>query len=217
MIKGFIFDMDGVIIDNHTFHYEAWFKLCEEMGHPITEDFYRDHFNGKKSEDILRMLDPSLSEKQMQGLMDKKEAMYRDNYGSAQTPAPGLIHFLDDLKSQNMKIALGTSAPVPNVLFTIDGLNLRHYFDIIIDGSMVKKGKPDPEVYSKCIQGLNLLPHECVVFEDAPAGLVSAKAAGAYRVGVVTSHAQEDLKDAEVFINDFEGLISNSVQNWFRD
>ena len=215
-IKGFVFDMDGVIIDNHTFHYDAWFKLCEEIGHPITEDFYRDHFNGKKSEDILKMLDPTYTHEQIIKFMDQKESLYRKTYGPFQKTILGLLDFFEDLKKNNYKIALGTSAPVPNVLFTIDGLNLRSYFDVIVDGSMVSQGKPNPEVYQKCIQGLGLNPSECVVFEDAPAGLKAAKAAGARRVGVITSHKKEELMDGEEFIYNFESLSSAKIQDWFN-
>ncbi len=215
MIKGFIFDMDGVIIDNHSFHYSAWFKLCEEIGHPITEDYYRDHFNGKKSEDILRMLDSSYTEDDIQRLMDQKESLYRKTYGPHQVTAPGLLEFLSLLKSAGYKMALGTSAPVPNVLFTIDGLQLRSYFDLIIDGSMVKKGKPDPEVYLKCIEGLGLEASECVVFEDAPAGLLSARQAKARRVGVINSNQKEEFPEAEQSIFNFENLTADIVQDWF--
>ena len=216
MIRGFIFDMDGVIIDNHIYHYQAWFQLCEQIGHPITEDYYRDHFNGKKSEDILRMLDPNLTEDDVQKLMNQKEELYRKNYGPFQKSARGLINFIQGLKANNYKLAIGTSAPVENVLFTIDGLKLRHYFDVMIDGSMVSLGKPNPEVYQKCIEGLNLRPEECVVFEDAPSGLVAAKSAGAHRIGVVTSHKKEELVQAERFIDDFEGLDAETIQGWFK-
>lgn len=208
--------MDGVIIDNHTYHYDAWFKLCEEIGHPITEDYYRDHFNGKKSEDILKMLDPNYSPKKIQELLEKKESLYRKTYGPHQVTAPGFLDFLKSLKQEGYLIAVGTSAPVPNVTFTIDGLTLRPYFDLIIDGSMVTKGKPDPEVYTKCIQGLGLTPKECVVFEDAPAGLVSARAAGARRVGVITSHKKEELGEAEEYIYNFKDLTSEKVNSWFK-
>lgn len=116
----------------------------------------------------------------------------------------GLLDFLDFAKSKRFKIALGTSAPTSNVDFTLDLLNLRKYFDVIVDGKDVQRGKPDPEVYLLCAAKLGLEAKNCVVFEDSLAGLESGIRAGCKVVGVATSHKSWELENkTDTIIHDF--------------
>ena len=116
----------------------------------------------------------------------------------------GLVDFLDYLQSQKILLALGTSAPTSNVDFTLDKLNLRRYFEVIVDGTHVQRGKPDPQVYQLCAMKMGLSPEECVVFEDSLSGLESGERAGCKIVGVSTSHKFSELKEkTDLIIHDF--------------
>lgn len=203
-IEGIIFDMDGVIVDNHRFHFRAWMEFASKYKFELNDEIYRNDFNGKTNADLFRMIFGKITEEEILAYSLEKEVNYQKLYASEIKPHTGLVEFLKDLKSKNYRIALGTSAPTTNVDFTMNALRIRNYFDVIIDGSQVSKGKPDPEVYLKCAKSLGLHPNHCVVFEDSLAGLLSGKNAGCSIIGVATSHTREELlPTVQNIINDF--------------
>ncbi len=209
-IKGAIFDMDGVVVDNHRYHFQAWMEFAQKHKFELNDQIYRDKFNGKTNADLFQMIFGKITPEQEQKLALEKESLYQKLYEPHMTALKGLYQFLDNLKRQRIKVALGTSAPPMNVGFVIDKLKIRANFDVIIDGSMVKKGKPDPEVYSTCCNHLGLAPYECVVFEDSLAGLESGKRAGCEIVGVATSHKPWELRShTDDIILDFTDKIKH--------
>lgn len=203
-LKGFIFDMDGVVVDNHKYHFKAWMEFSQKHKFPLNEQIYRDKFNGKTNKDLFQMIFGDISQDQIDAYAQEKESNYQKLYEAEMKPLKGLIDFLDFLTSHKYKVALGTSAPTSNVDFTLDKLFLRKYFHTIVDGPQVSKGKPDPQVYLMCAAKLGLDPKNCVVFEDSLAGLESGKNAGCKIVGVATSHEAYELKPVtEDIIFDF--------------
>jgi beta-phosphoglucomutase len=193
-IKGFIFDMDGVVVDNHHYHFKAWMEFAKKYKFELNDKIYRETYNGKTNTDLFRMIFGDISQDQINSYSMEKESNYKKLYEKEMKPHKGLIDFLDYLKFNRYKIALGTSAPTSNVDFTLDTLFLRKYFEVIVDGPQVTHGKPDPEVYVRCATLLDLAPKNCVVFEDSLAGLESGKRAGCKIVGVATSHEAFELK-----------------------
>lgn len=203
-MKAVIFDMDGVVVDNHKFHYEAWKAFADKYNFELNPTIYRDRFNGKTNTDLFQMIFGSITPEEMKSYADEKEGMYQELYLPHMKAHTGLIDFLDYLETHKIKIALGTSAPTSNVDFTLDTLKLRKYFDVIVDGFQVKKGKPDPEIYQLCAMKLGEEPKNCVVFEDSLAGLESGERAGCKIVGVATSHQAFELKShTDLIIHDF--------------
>jgi beta-phosphoglucomutase len=204
MFKGAIFDMDGVVVDNHQYHFKAWMAFSQKYKFQLNADIYRDKFNGKTNADLFKMIFGDISLDVAKQYADEKEGMYQKLYAEHMKAHTGLIDFLEHLKKQRIKIALGTSAPTQNVDFTLDALRLRHYFEVIVDGPQVEKGKPDPQVYQLCAMKLGLDPKFCVVFEDSLAGLESGERAGCKIVGVATSHHAYELKvKTDLIIHDF--------------
>ncbi len=203
-MKGIIFDMDGVVVDNHSYHFKAWMAFAEKYKFPLNEDIYRDHYNGKTNADLFKMIFGSISEEEIKSYSNEKEDLYQELYKPHMKPHRGLVEFLKIGQERGLKVALGTSAPTRNVDFVLDQLNLRSYFDVIVDGSHVERGKPDPQVYLLCVKNLGLISEDCVVFEDSLAGLESAIRAGCRAIGVATSHRSEELmvKTTEI-IHDF--------------
>lgn len=203
-LKGFIFDMDGVVVDNHSFHFKAWMDFAKKYNFQLNDEIYRDKFNGKTNADLFKMIFGDISSEQIEKYSFEKESQYRSIYESEMKPLKGLVDFLDFLVAHRYKIALGTSAPTANVDFTLDKLFLRKYFSTIVDGPQVNKGKPDPEVYLKCAMKLDLDPKDCVVFEDSLAGLESGQKAGCKILGVATSHKAFELHAfTNLVIHDF--------------
>lgn len=194
-LKGFIFDMDGVVVDNHQYHFKAWMDFAAKYKFPLNEQIYREKFNGKTNADLFPMIfGADISQAQMQAYATEKEDQYKKLYEKDMKPLKGIVDFLEFLNAQGFKVALGTSAPPSNVDFVLDKLFLRKFFHTIVDGTMVLNGKPDPEVYIKCATKLDLDPKYCVVFEDSLAGLESGSRAGCKVVGVATSHEAVELK-----------------------
>lgn len=203
-MKGAIFDMDGVVVDNHQFHFKAWMAFADKYNFELNSQIYRDKFNGKTNADLFYMIFGSVTPGQMKKYADEKEGMYQKLYYEHMKAHTGIVDFLEHLKKHKIKIALGTSAPTSNVDFTLDNLKLRKYFEIIVDGSQVEKGKPDPQVYQLCCLKLGLEPKDCVVFEDSLAGLDSGERAGCKIVAVATSHEAHELRPkTDLIIHDF--------------
>lgn len=205
---GFIFDMDGVIVDNHHYHFKSWQMFFERYGKSIDEDDYKRNINGRTMKAIIHGVFPeqALTAEQAIAYGREKEEIYRDIYKEALALTPGFGDFLELVKRNNIPMVVGTSAPVENVDFTLDGLQIRHYFHDILDDRAVSKGKPDPEVYLKCAAAMNLPNAKCVVFEDALAGIAAGKNAGSPVVGLATTHRADELENADLVIPDFTNL-----------
>lgn len=210
---GLIFDMDGVLIENHEYHYKAWQKTASKYGTDFDEAFYREHMNGRTLAKLMDVVFPgnNFTKEQSNAIGQEKEAVYRELYGSYRKPASGLITFLEAAKSLGIPMAVGTSAPVENVTFTLDDLDLRKYFVGVVDASMVSHGKPDPEVYLKCAAMLQRNPSKCIVFEDAVSGIEAGKRAGAKVIGLATSHERHEL-DADLVFDTFETITIDHVK-----
>lgn len=210
-----LFDMDGVLVDNIDFHVNAWLQFAQHHDRPLTKDQYLEHINGHVSADAMAyVFQRPISPGELIVLTEEKEAIYRELYRPHLQPAAGLLDFLGALKKQHVKLAVGTSAPMSNVHFTLDGLPLRPYFDAVVDASMVKHGKPDPEIYLLAAEHVGIPPAQCIVFEDAFAGIEAGLRAGMKVVAVATTHTREELKDqgAALIVDDFVGLTVDAIR-----
>lgn len=204
MIKGVIFDMDGVLVDNRDVHVEAFQAWCVKHNISLAKDFLVGFF-GMGNEDIFRQVlnDPELPLDVIKRYSAEKEAIYRDMFAATIKPTPGLIAVLEELKAAGIKIAVGSSGMRHNVEFVLRACGIEHYFDAIADGDMITHAKPDPEVFLLAASLLGLKPEECFVFEDSYAGIEAARAAG-MRVGVLaTTFARDTHTDFDFLIDDF--------------
>ncbi len=207
MLKGVIFDMDGVLVDNMTVHMDAFTEIARRYGVDLDIEATLG-MAGKGNDEIFEALFPAEIVKKVgpQTLGVEKEAIYREIYAPKLAPVPGLIEFLAALKSAGIKIAVGTSAPQANMDFVFDGLGIRQYFDVIVNADMVTRCKPDPEIYQVAVAKLGLQPDECLVFEDAPAGIQAARAAGIKVVTLTTTLSKSILEQTHgvaMIISDF--------------
>jgi beta-phosphoglucomutase len=153
------------------------------------------YVSGKHNRDIVAHLFPNqaLTSEEVVRLSNEKETLFRELYSSVITPVPGIVAFLQALKDAGIRTAVATSAPVENLDFVMDALNIRHYFDALLNESMVKHPKPDPEIYQKAMAMLGVEPADSVIFEDSMTGIQAAKASGASVVGVATTQSPDEL------------------------
>jgi beta-phosphoglucomutase len=200
--RGVIFDMDGVIVDNQDYHHEAWMKFCMKYGVTVEGDVSR--YFGMTNTDILTNIFPDkLSDTQLYEYSGEKEKLYRGLYQGNIEMAEGLERVLKSLLDKDMKLGIATSAPSANVDFVLGNTNLHIYFDVVVDSSMVSKGKPDPEIYLLAAEEMGLLPAQCIVVEDSIAGVKAGKAAGMKVIAITTTSAREKLGDADKIIDHF--------------
>lgn len=122
-----------------------------------------------------------------------------------------MLNFLDELQRKEIKAAVGTSAPVENLDFIMDSLDLRHYFDAFLHSAHVSKGKPEPEIYLKAANELGVEPDSCVVFEDSVAGVKAGLNAGMKVVAVATTHTPDEFSGAHLVIKDFEEISVQKI------
>lgn len=210
MIRGAIFDMDGVLLDNVDFHLEAFRKLGEEEGHPITREDVYGVF-GRKNDDMLRvLLDRELTPEEANRLGRRKEAIYRELIRPTlrEHVVPGLESFLAALRAASVSMAIATSGPPENVGLVLDDLGFRPFFQAVVTGEEVTRGKPAPDAFLLAARKLGIPPEHCVVFEDSVSGVKAALAAGCACVALTTTHSAEQLKllGPDLIVRDFREL-----------
>jgi beta-phosphoglucomutase len=216
-IKACLFDLDGVIVDTARYHYIAWKQIADELGFYFSEDD-NERLKGvsrMQSLDILLEVGKiELDERSKFLLTEKKNGIYVD-YVSRMTEAeilPGVTDFLDQLKSNQIRIALGSASK--NAPMILERINLEEMFDAIIDGNKVSNAKPDPEVFLKGAFELGVKPEECLVFEDAQAGIEAAQNAWMFTIGV---GLEENLKGADHIIPGFLEMNIEKLRSWYSD
>ena len=185
--KACIFDLDGVIVDTAKYHFLAWKRLADDLGISFTEKD-NERLKGVSRmaslEIILEIGKRKLPDSKKEELAALKNKWYVD-YISRMTPdeiLPGTMKFINTLKRAKIKIGLGSASK--NTPMILDRVGINGIFDAVADGNIVHKAKPDPEVFLKAASMLGAEPSECVVFEDAVAGIEAALNAGMLCVGI---------------------------------
>ncbi len=202
-----IFDLDGTLVDNNAFHLKSWKQYIKNLGKEISEDEYNANINGRTNNDAAEYLfgkKMTREEALVYGL--EKEAVYREMYAPFIKPVDGLLDFLKILKQLNVPMAIATSGIQVNIDFMFDHIPIREYFAVVVNSAHINKGKPDPEIYLKAAELLEVTPESCLVFEDAVVGIDSAKAAGMRVVAISTTHREEELQLADLVVRDFNEL-----------
>lgn len=209
--KAFLFDLDGVIVDTAVFHYQAWRRMANSLGFDISEHF-NESLKGVSRMDSLNLIlaqgGVTLSEEQKLALATQKNEWYLELV-SQMTPGdilPGVTDFFVQVKAAGLKTALGSVSK--NAKLILERIGMLDDFDAIIDGTKIERGKPDPEVFLKGAEELGLQPADCVVFEDAVAGIEAARRAGMRTVGIGTP---EILTEADLVVPDLRGLAVNEA------
>ncbi|WP_254168809.1 HAD family hydrolase [Chryseosolibacter histidini] len=203
---GFIFDMDGVIIDSNPFHKISLKQFCKKYGYDLTEEQLREKIYGRTNKDWIVNVFGPLDEQKLRAYADEKEALFREIYKNDIKPVDGLVAFLQKLEALGLPRAIATSAPRANVDFTLSKTGTGKYFPVILDESFVSKGKPDPEIYLRTAAALKFEPANCIVFEDSLSGVKAGKSAGCKVVGITTTHTREELHETDLVIDDFTNL-----------
>ena len=207
--RAFIFDMDGTLVDNMRFHTEAWGKMLAENGVEMNAHDFMVKTAGKTNREILPTVFGDISDERIVELGERKETLYHDLFLPERKPVDGAIRFLEKAKNLGIKMAVATAAPVANMEFILDGLDLRQFFQAVTTAADIKNGKPDPEIFLKSAEKLNVEPENCLVFEDAIGGFEAANRAKMKSIGIATVNSIEEILKLDSVVeahNDFVHL-----------
>ncbi|MCX5786906.1 MAG: beta-phosphoglucomutase family hydrolase [Elusimicrobia bacterium] len=210
--RAFLFDLDGVVVDNMKVHAESWRRFLARRGIRIDLEDFHERTAGIPAREVLaHYLGRRLGRAEVGALVAAKEALYRKLYRPAMHPLPGLTRFLRAARSLGIRLGLGSGATEDNVAFVLDGLKLREYFDSIVCATDVRRGKPHPDTFLRLAKKLGVRPSRCIVFEDALLGEEAARRARMRVVAVTTSHPARAFKQPLKAVHDFRRLDPASL------
>lgn len=215
--KAFIFDLDGVIVDTAKYHYLAWKKLANDLGFEFTKE-QNEMFKGVSRKRCLEILLDIGKVQASQGQFDKwmvekniDYLKYIDKMDESEI-LPDVTKILDFLKKYNQPIALGSASK--NARPILEKVGLLSYFDAIVDGNNVTKAKPNPEVFLLAAKQLEVKPNDCLVFEDAVAGIQAANNANMTSIGI---GSDEFLHEANHVFNDFTEIKNEFLMEFIKN
>ena len=216
-INGLIFDLDGVIADTAHLHYRAWCQIASRWGFHLSEEQNEELKGVSRSDSIKKITHwagKDFSQKELNDFAIEKNSYYL-KYCESIGPEdllPGVLDFIKESSRAGLKLAVGSASRNANII--LNKLGILNLFKIVVDGNMVENSKPHPEVFLKSAAALNILPEECVVFEDSQVGIQAAVNAKMFAVGIGTTH----LLNCDARIQTFEKFnlieLSNQLKNY---
>lgn len=216
MEYGFIFDMDGVVIDSNPYHKIAWGKFLKGKGIPCDEQFFDNVLSGRTGPTSLKIIfGDQLPDTLLEEYLSEVDENYQNILRRSEDvkPIAGLYEFLESIRANGHRLGLATSAPPLNIELGLEKLKLEGVFEVVIGKVDVVNGKPHPEVYLTTVERLGLPLERCIVFEDSKAGIQSALSAGMPVVGIASGHSKEDLlkEGVSLAVDDFRDLSLEQV------
>jgi beta-phosphoglucomutase family hydrolase len=208
-----IWDMDGIIADTALFHFLAWQKAAQDRGISFTEDDFRDTFGKRNPEIIAEKFGKDIPPQEVDGIAQRKEELFRRIAAQSIKPFPGVLNLMLSLRSAGWKMALVSSTPAENIKLILRSLEINSLFDTIVSDKDVLRGKPDPEGFLLAAERLGVTPSNCVVIEDAIAGVKAAKNAGMKCIAVTNTHPADRLKEADLVVDSLELATVSTVES----
>lgn len=214
-LEACLFDLDGVLVDTAKYHYLAWKQLANTLGLDFTEKENEQLKGISRVESLRKILNwagMEMPQEKQDELASLKNGWYVEMIsGMTQNEVlPGALKLLDELKKSQIKIGLGSASK--NAKLILDNTGLKPYFDALVDGNIVSKSKPDPEVFLRGAELLGVSPEYCVVFEDASAGVEAAIKGNMKAIGIGN---EEELGEAQLVVEDLTAIDLRTIQNLF--
>ena len=200
-----LWDMDGVLVDTGDFHFSAWKQTFEELGVAFDQEDFKATF-GMNNAGILEWLYGRKPEpEEVAQVSEKKESLFRELIKGKAEPLPGVLAWLQQFQTWGIKQAITSSAPPKNIEVLVAELKIENYFDAIISGFDLP-GKPNPDVFLKAANAIQVRPEKCVVIEDAIAGVEGAKRAGMKCIAVTTTNPASKLAKADFIVDRLKNM-----------
>lgn len=202
-IPAVLWDVDGVLINSRPFHLQAWRRLCRDLGIPYDDAYFRGTF-GLRNDAILAPLLPGRSQAELLQLGQRKEAHLRALAAGRLQPLPGVVPLVRDLHRAGHSQAIVSSTAHENIDLVLGELEIQGCFQAIVGEEDVSRGKPDPQIMLTAAERLRVPPADCVVIEDAPAGVEAAASAGMRAIAVTTTRTADELSRADLVVDSLE-------------
>jgi beta-phosphoglucomutase family hydrolase len=211
-IRAVIWDMDGVIADSGPYHLAAWQETFGRRGVKFTAGDFKHSF-GLRNDNIIRnTLGKNISQAEVDAIAGEKEATFRHLAGGRIKPLPGALELIRALKKEGLMMAIASSTPAENIELVTSTLGIADCFQVIVNGHDVTEGKPDPQVFLLAAQRLGVNPANCLVIEDAVAGVAAAKRAGMYCLAVTSTHPRQKLRGADLIVDTLEKVTIEDIK-----
>ena len=211
-IRAVIWDMDGVIADTAPYHFSAWHEVFRKRGVNFSKEAFRHKF-GQRNDTIIRnTLGEKISQAEIDVIASDKEENYRQRVRRKLKPLPGAIELIMSLRERGFRVALASSAPIENIQLVTKGLGVDDCFHSIISGKDVTEGKPSPQAFLLAAEKLGVEPKNCIVIEDAVAGVTAAKRAGMYCLAITNTHPRASLAEADLIVDTLEAVSVNDLE-----
>ncbi len=213
MLKGALFDLDGVLVETEHFQWQGWVEVLKPYNISLSkEEYYK--YAGKRGDitdaELIKDFDLNIEKGSL--IKPKEKILIKWFAEKPLKLMPYAWEALEFFVKNNLKVGLASGGPKDEVMLKLERLNLLQFFEIIVSGTDIEKGKPDPETYLVALEKLGLNPEDCVVFEDTQYGLESAKSAGAICCAIPNEFSQQqDFSKADVVSPSLEGSIG-----WIR-
>lgn len=194
-LQALLFDLDGTLTETNPLHYRAWELVLADLGLALTPALYDRMISGRTNAQIVADLLPDRSVAEGAAVSDRKEALFRELAPTIE-PVVGLMPLLGAIERWGLHTAVVTNAPGANAAHMLAGLGLADRFETVVLAEDAPPGKPDPAPYQMALDRLGVTAAAAIAFEDSPAGVRSAVAAGILTIGVGTTHPPEELRSA---------------------
>jgi len=210
--EAIIWDMDGVIADTAPYHLKAWQQVFHKKGVKFSEEDFKRNF-GQRNDTIIRnTLGQGTPQSEIDAIIQEKESSFRNMVKDRIKPLPGAINLIKRLADHGFKIALASSAPIENIQLIITSLGISDFFQAIISGRDATEGKPSPQGFLLAAQRLGVKPENCIVIEDAIAGIAAAKRAGMHSLAVTNTHPRTSLLEADLIVDTLETVSVDDIE-----
>lgn len=206
-----IFDVDGVLVDSYQPHFLSWQQMLAELGEEFTEETFRSTFGRTNPDIFAQLFGEKYSAAEVKTHADRKEAIYREIIKHDFPAIDGAVELIDALAGAGFALAVGSSGPPENVAQTLASLGRAEVLTARVTGADVTRGKPDPQVFLLAAAKLGIAPADCVVVEDAPAGVAAAKNAKMACLALTGTASREELAQADRVVDSLREVEAASV------
>jgi len=193
----------------------AWREIFEQQSVHFDEEIFQFGFGRRNDEIICKYFGQNFSQQEIDSIAAKKEEIFRRFIKDDIQAFPGTIELIKSLAAAGFQIAIVSSTPIENVQLITESLGIKKYFKFFITGKDVTEGKPSPQCFFLAAQKFRLKPEDCVVMEDAVAGVRAAKSAGMYCIAVTNTRPGEELAAADIMVNSLEEVSVKIIEQLF--
>lgn len=207
--QGILWDLDGVLVDTGEFHFQSWKEVLTDYGVPFDREVFQKTLGMNSTSSVKIYFGNDLELALIEQIISRKEESFRKLIQNEIAPLPGVLHWLKWFASQQMSMAVASSAPPENIDFIINALQIRFFFKELVSGANMQ-GKPNPDVFLEAAKRLNLSPDHCIVIEDSVAGIAAARQAGMRCIAVATTNPANLLSAADLVVSNLAMLTQEA-------